>query len=281
MRARIESLYRYPVKSMLGEEIDTTIVGERGLYGDRAYALVDQESGKVVSAKNPRRWRVLFDCRAVYIEEPRTASEIARVRITLPDGTTVDSDDPQVHAILSGAVGRPVRLETTAPQGPVIEVLSPVVDGIPDAQRETVGDTGIAVVAPGTFFDAAPLHVVTTATLSQLAGLAPQTDFAAARFRPNAVVAVEGESGFVENRWVGHTVTLGREVSASVFLAAPRCIMTTLAQADLPRDPAVLQTIAHHNRFDIPGLGPSSCVGAYALVTTGGTARRGDSVEIT
>jgi uncharacterized protein YcbX len=281
MSARIENLYRYPVKSMLGEEIVTTAVGARGLFGDRAYALVDQETGKVVSAKNPRRWRVLFDCRAVYIEEPRAESENAPVRITLPDGTTVDSDDPQVHEIVSRVVGRSVRLETTAPEGPVIEVLSPIIEGIPEAQQEIVGDTDIAVVAPGTFFDAAPLHVVTTATLSHLAGLAPQSSFAASRFRPNVVVAIEGESGFVENRWVGSTVTLGTEVNASVFLAAPRCVMTTLAQAELPRDLAVLQTVARHNRFDIPGLGPSSCVGVYALVTTGGTARRGDPVAIT
>ena len=57
--------------------------------------------------------------------------------------------------------------------------------------------------------------------------------------------------------------------------------MTTLAQPDLPRDDAVLQTIARHNRFDIPGLGPSSCVGVYALVTAAGTVRHGDPVEIT
>lgn len=279
--ARVEALYRYPVKSMLGEEIDATTVGERGLLGDRAYALVDQETGKVVSAKNPRRWRVLFDCRAVYLDEPASGSDPAVVRITLPDGVTVDSDDPDVHATLSLAVGRAVRLVTTAPEGAVMEVLSPIVEGIPEARQETLADSGIAIVAPGTFFDAAPLHVVTTATLAQLAGLAPRSTFTASRFRPNVVVAVEGESGFVENRWVGHTLTLGAEVSASVFLSAPRCVMTTLAQADLPRDPVVLQTIARHNRFDIPGLGPSSCVGVYALVTAGGTARRGDNVEIT
>ena len=278
--ARIDTLFRYPVKSMLGEQVDTTVVGERGLLGDRAYALVDAETGKVASAKNPRRWGVLFQCRAEYVEAPREGAELPPVRITLPDGGAIDSDDPRVHESLSSVVGRPVRLETQSREGAVIEVYRPDIEGIPEAERETVTDEPFAIVAPGTFFDAAPLHVVTTATLARLGELAPESSFPAQRFRPNVVVAVGDEPGFVENEWVGHSAAFGAEVRASVFIAAPRCVMTTLAQADLPRDPAVLQTIARHNRFDIPGLGPSSCAGVYALVTTGGTARQGDPVEI-
>jgi len=158
--------------------------------------------------------------------------------------------------------------------------LSPIVEGIEGAEVETLSDGPIAVVAPGTYFDAAPLHVVTTATLARLGALAPDSAFPAQRFRPNVVVAVDDEPGFVENDWVNHTMTFGG-VAASVFLAAPRCIMTTLAQPGLPRDPGVLQTITRYNRFDIPGLGPSSCVGVYALVTTPGSTRAGDAVEIT
>ncbi len=277
---RIETLFRYPVKSMLGEKVDATMVGERGLVGDRAYALVDQENGKVVSAKSPRRWGVLFECRAAFLDEPN-GDQIAPARITLPDAGTVDSDDPHVHEVLSRAVGRAVRLETTPPEDAIQEVFSPIVEGFPEAQEESTSDSHIAFVAPGTFFDAAPLHVVTTATLRQLSALAPGSSFAAQRFRPNVVVAVDDEAGFVENRWVSHTIALGSEVTATVFLSAPRCVMTTLPQGDLPRDPGVLQAIARHNRFDIPGLGPSACVGVYALVTTGGTARQGDLVEIT
>jgi MOSC domain-containing protein len=278
--ARVESLLRYPVKSMLGEEVDASIVGERGLLGDRAYALVDQESGKVASAKNPRLWGMLFQCRAAYVAQPGDASALPAVRLTMPDGESVDSDDPKAHELLSRVVGRPVRLEARPPDGAVYESYSPVIEGIPEAQHDTVSDEHLGIVAPGTFFDAAPMHLVTTATLARLRELAPQSSFEVRRFRPNMVVAVDGPSGFVENDWVGHTLRAG-DVSMSVFLSAPRCVMTTLAQDGLPRDRAVLHTIAHHNRFDIPGLGPSSCVGVYALVTTGGSARRGDPVEIT
>jgi len=280
MSARVEALFRYPVKSMLGERIDASVVGERGLLGDRAYALIDQETGKVVSAKNPRRWGMLFTYRAEFVEEPRVGSELPAVRITVADGSTIDSGDPAADELLSRAVGRPVRLETQAPEGAAIEQYRPQLDGISDPQADTVTDDVIAVVAPGTFFDAAPLHLLTTATLARLAELAPDSTFPAQRFRPNVVVAVDGADGFVENDWVGHTVSLGADVSASVFLSAPRCVMTTLAQPDLPRDIGVLQTIARHNRFDIPGLGPSSCVGVYALVTTGGTTRQHDPVGV-
>jgi hypothetical protein len=278
--ARIEALFRYPVKSMLGEQIDTAVVGERGLVGDRAYALIDQETGKVASAKNPRRWGMLFTCRAELVGEPHAGSEIPPARITFADGTVIETDDPAANDVLSRTVGRPVRLETQPPDGAMIEQYRPPVEGITDPQADTVTDDVIAIVAPGTFFDAAPLHVLTTATLARLTELAPDSTFPARRFRPNVVVDVDGAEGFVENDWVGHTVSLGADVSASVFLAAPRCVMTTLAQTDLPRDVGVLQAVARHNRFDIPGLGPSSCVGVYALVTAGGTTRHGDPVGI-
>ena len=278
--ARIAALHRYPVKSMLGETVETVTVTGRGVVGDRAYALVDQESGKVASAKNPRRWRVLFACRAAYLDAPRTDDDPAPVRITLPDGTHVDTEDPRVHTVLSELVGRAVRLETRPPERAVLEQYRPHLDGIADDLDETVTDGAVGVVAPGTFFDAAPLHVLTTATLARLTALAPASRFTAARFRPNLVVDVGGESGFVENGWVGRSMTFGAGIEASVFLAAPRCVMTTLAQEALPRDLGVLQAIAAHNRFDIPGLGPSSCVGVYALVTSGGVARTADAVTV-
>src|SRR5437764_12120118 len=85
----IVALWRYPVKSMLGEELNATEVTERGLLGDRALALVDAETGKVASAKNPRRWPNLFDFRAAYIEGPRESGSLPPVRITFPDGDDV------------------------------------------------------------------------------------------------------------------------------------------------------------------------------------------------
>jgi hypothetical protein len=276
---RVDALFRYPVKSMAGETLASATIGDRGVLGDRAYALVDGETGKVVSAKNPRRWSTLLDFGAAYLAEPQAGADPPPVRITLPDGTTVASDDAEVHATLSRALGRQVRLETAPPEHAALENFTPALEGLVDPAADTVHDSQIALVAPGTFFDAAPLHVVTTASLRRLGELAPGSDFSPRRFRPNVVVAVPGASGFVENDWIGHELTIGGMI-ASAFLAAPRCVMTTVGQPGLPRDLGVLQTVATHNRLDIPGLGPSSCVGIYAIVAQGGTVTRGDAVEL-
>src|SRR3989475_7457617 len=80
----IGSLWRYPVKSMMGEELNAADVTERGLRGDRAYALVDRADGKVATAKNPRKWPTLFDFRATFIEPPSRGANLPAVRIALP-----------------------------------------------------------------------------------------------------------------------------------------------------------------------------------------------------
>jgi uncharacterized protein YcbX len=100
----VVSLWRYPVKSMMGEELNATIVTERGLLGDRAYALIDSSDGKAATAKNPRKWPRLFDFRANLIEPAHAAAKVPPVRIALPDGTTVTSDQDDLNEILSKAV---------------------------------------------------------------------------------------------------------------------------------------------------------------------------------
>src|SRR5215208_6621721 len=106
----VVALWRYPVKSMMGEELNAAEVTEGGLLGDRAYALVDSADGKVTSAKNPRKWPRLFDFRAALAGVPAVGRELPPVHITLPDGTTVSSEQPDVHRILSTALEREVAL---------------------------------------------------------------------------------------------------------------------------------------------------------------------------
>ncbi len=263
----VVSLRRYPVKSMMGEELNAADVTQRGLLGDRAYALVDRATGKIVSAKNPRKWSKLFDCQAAFIEPPRRSEKIPPVRISLPNGATVTTDQGNLEQLLSDLFGREVTLATTAPETPSLEEYWPDMDGL--ANRETVTDESMP---PGTFFDLAPVHVLTTATIDRLRELNPQGRFEVRRFRPNIVVEPPaGEKGFVENAWVGRTLTIGSEVRLSVTGPCPRCVMTTLPQGDLPKDPGILRTAAQHNQVH---------VGVYANVVRGGTIRRGDPVRI-
>jgi len=263
----VVSLWRYPVKSMMGEELNATEVTERGLVGDRAYALVDSSDGKVASAKNPRKWPHLFDFRAAFVEPPGAAAKVPSVRITLPDGTRVTSDQGDLNQILSNALGRAVTLGAARRGAVTAEEYWPDMEGLD--HRDTVTDF---TLPEETFFDCAVVHVLTTATLDRLRELYPQGRFEVRRFRPNIVVQLGSrETSFAENAWIRHTLVIGDEVRLNVTGPCPRCVMTTLPQGDLPRDPGVLRTAAQHNHAN---------VGAYAAVVRGGTVRRGDSVRL-
>jgi hypothetical protein len=263
----VVSLWQYPVKSMMGEELNATEVTERGLLGDRAYALVDSSDGKVATAKNPRKWPRLFDFRATFIEPARAAAKVPPVRIALPDGTTITSDQGDVNQLLSKALNREVTLGAAQRGAVNAEEYWPDMEGLD--HRDTVTDF---TLPEGTFFDCATVHLLTTATLDRLRELYPQGRFEVRRFRPNLVVQLaSGEKGFAENAWVGHTLAIGDEVSLSITGPCGRCVMTTLAQGDLSRDPGILRTAAQHNQVN---------VGVYAAVVRGGTIRRGDPLRI-
>ncbi len=257
----VAAIHRYPVKSMMGESLNASAVGPMGLAGDRRYALGDPATGKVVSAKNPGKWPALFAFRAAFA----TPAADGRVLITLPDGRVVPSDDPDLPAALSAALGRGVTFLSASPEGAQLEEFWPDMAELP--HRGVVTDENLP---PGTFFDCATLHLLTTATLDHLRGLHPAGRFEPRRFRPNLIVATPpGQAGFVENAWVGRELSIGPDVRLKVTGPCPRCVMTTLPQDDLPRDPAVLRTAAQHN---------GAHVGVYATVVRGGTVRRGDAV---
>ena len=273
---------------MMGEELDACDVTERGLVGDRAYALVDRESGKLASAKHPRKWGRLFDFHAAFVEPPRADRPPPPVRITLPDGTIVLSGQSGLDQRLSKAVGRQVAFIASAPLGATFEevwaeVKGPRVYGrvLPDTDAgQLVTDVPASFRAPaGTLFDFSAIHLITTNTLDRLHELAPQHRFEARRFRPNIVADVPGVKGFVENDWSRRIVAVG-EVRLKIIIPTARCVMTTLAQGDLPRDPGILRATAEHNWIRAGGLGELPCAGVYAAVLTAGTVRRGDSVRI-
>jgi hypothetical protein len=276
----VVALWRYPVKSMIGEELNAADVTEGGLMGDRAYALVDSADGKVTSAKNPRKWPRMFDFRARLVAPPIVGRQVPTVRITLPDGSVVHSDEPDVHEVLSAALGREVTLRgvgrrlqlvgasaSAGAQPGTAEEYWPDVEGL--HHRDTVTEFSMPA---GTFFDCAAVHVLTTATIDRLRELYPQGRFEARRFRPNVVVqTADGVTGFAENAWVGRTLAIGDTIRLNVTGLCPRCVMTTLPQGDLPNDAGVLRAAAQHNQ---------ASVGVYASVVQGGAVRRGDAVGL-
>jgi len=274
----VVTLWRYPVKSMLGEELNASTVSERGLLGDRAYALVDSADGKIASAKNPRKWPRVFEFRAALVADADPGDSLPAVRITLPNGDLVTSEQADHDERLSRALDRAVTLQAagrgdhqpgagSARHPPVgtAEEYWPDMDGLD--YRDTVTDFDLP---QDTFFDCATVHVLTTATLGRLRELSPRGRFEVRRFRPNIVVETSDRaSGFAEDAWIGHTIRIGDQLRLSITGPCPRCVMTTLAQADLPKDSSILRTAAQHNSVN---------VGVYASVTHNGKIRRGDFI---
>lgn len=273
---RAQSLRRYPVKSMAGEELDEALVTDGGFFGDRAYAVIDRTNGKVASAKHPKKWAGLIELAAAYLEAPRPQAPIPPVRITPPKGPDIVSGEGDPDAALSALLGRPVSLTAERPDSVSLERLDPL------EAEETILDIGDFMME-GRFSDYAALHIVTTSSLARLAELRPESRFDARRFRPNLVVDTTGHpTDFIENDWVGRTLTIGEEVSLRITDPTPRCSIPTLAQSDLAKDPSVLRTVVAHNRIAVPLLEGSllPCVGVYAFVIRGGTLRRGDPVRV-
>jgi uncharacterized protein YcbX len=251
---------------MMGEALNAADVTERELFGDRSYALRDTETGKVVSAKNPRKWPNLFRYRAAYTSPPAAGSDVPPVRVMLPDGGFAVSSTPDFAPTLSATLGRPVTLLATPPKDAQLEEYWPDMEEL--ANRDVVTDEGMP---PGTFFDLAVLHVLTTGTLDQLCELNPRSRFEPRRFRPNLIIDTGGLKGFVENDWIGKVIAIGSQVRIQVTGPCPRCVMTTLSQADLPKDPGILKTAAQHNEVR---------VGVYASVVQTGTIRIGDTLTV-
>jgi uncharacterized protein len=202
-----------------------------------------------------------------FIEAPRAGAEVVPVRIILPDGSTIRSDQRDLNQILSKALNREVTFRAAQLGAVNAEEYWPDMDGL--EHRDTVTDF---TLPEGTFFDVAMVHVLTTATLDRLRALYPSGSFEIRRFRPNIVVELaDGEKGFAENAWVGHILAVGESVRLNITGPCGRCVMTTLAQDNLASDPGILRTAAQHNQAN---------VGVYAAVTRGGMIRCGDVVKL-
>lgn len=261
----VAELWRYPVKSMQGETCERFEVGMRGIVGDRAFALVDVETAKIASAKNPRVWPGLLAYGARYLDGPVTNGHRSRVEIAFPGGAAWSSDDASLDAALSTALGRSVTFSGSPPARPQLEEYWPDLEDL--AHRDEVTQEAMP---SQTFFDCATVHVLTTNTLRALQERY-DGDFDVRRFRPNVLVDAGSDSAFAEDAWIGKSLHIGDQVVLNISGPAGRCVMTTLPQNGLAADNGILRTAAQCHAAN---------VGVYAEVVRGGRISNGDEVRL-
>jgi uncharacterized protein YcbX len=278
----VKELFRYPVKSMLGERLERIEVGERGVIGDRAWALRESANGKVVSAKKFAR---MLELRATYESPPRADEpddESAPIKIQLPDGRALHAADADAAAMLSAVIGREVVIERAQPSqytragidpGTIFGDV-PIESVMPQLTGATMPDT--FALLNGTFFDSATMHVLATGTLAHMRSLVGEgAQIDARRFRPNIVVDTGATAnGFAEDEWLGQTLEVGDgrngdTVKIVAMKPALRCVMTTHRQEDLGRDLRIIRAAAQFHK---------ATVGVFASVGATGTVRVGAPV---
>ena len=269
----VKRLWRYPIKSMLGESPGRLIIGPSGVVGDRGYALWDRSTARVASAKNPRFWKQLLAFTAEYTCEPVAGEPLPTVSVTGPmagvdePAQTRCTDDPSLMALLSTTFGRDISLLDFAPPGASLDQYWP---DVPERDFQNV--TTELKMPEGTFFDACSIHAISTATLEALKQREPDLDFAVERFRPNLLIEpTQGKDGFVEEGWVGGLLTIGEQLQLHVDGGCPRCVVTTLAQGNLPEEMGILRATAQHNKVT---------AGIRLSVVTSGAVEIGDPVHL-
>lgn len=281
----ITAIWRYPVKSMAGELIACGTFGALGLAGDRGWAFRDEEAGEIRGAK---RLPKLMQCEARYLEEPVDGS-IPVAEMRLPSGERVTTSDPGAAAQMSELLGRKLTLWSRQPKSDLdhyrrssttkfedeLRYMFARVEGESQPDLSNIPAPLIAELLQftsplGTYFDAFPLTILTTAMMAELGRLNAAARFEPMRFRPNLVIDTGDAQGFAEFEWCGKTVHIGTAI-IDVVIPTVRCSMTTQATGGLPKDPSVLRTIVRESG--------QNC-GVYCNVAKAGTITVGDAVEL-
>src|ERR1700722_6281426 len=271
----VKSLWRFPVKSMLGEQLDELHITSRGVVGDRAWALRDLGNMRVASAK---KFVGLLKFQANYEGSPE-ADNLPPVKITLPDGREIHAGDANASEVISEALGHGFHLEHSPNPGgeragidpATIFADNPIGNVIPGLRADQMPD--YFALHKGSYLDSATFHLIATGTLAHMRGLTEgASDFDYRRFRANLLVDTGNvANGFVEDEWVGGVLEIGDGVKVTSIAPALRCVMTTHAQQDLPRDLAILRTAVQRHQANL---------GAFTAIEGDGRVHLGDAVYL-
>lgn len=279
----VTGLFRYPVKSMMGERLSQLPLSERGVPGDRAWAVRDEERGGIRGAK---RFAGLMNCRAEYDVSPAVDGS-SPARITLPSGESIWTGDDDVSQKLSNALDSPVTLWPLMPADALDHYRrgAPLVDDMETELRRVFGRLpdeplpDLTAFPPelfefespvGTYFDAFPLLVLTQQSLDTLQATTTSERFDVRRFRPNILVDAPEMTGFPETEWEGRQLKIGSAV-LQLEVRCPRCVMTTHGFDDLPKAPGIMRKLVQEAEGNL---------GIYASVVEPGVVSQVDAVEL-
>jgi len=280
---QVKELHRYPVKSMLGEAQAEVEVGANGIAGDRAWAL--RNGNDTITGK---KYPALMSASASFSTQPTPDRGSATAQITLPDGTKLSTADSDISARLGSWLQTDVQLwplvsadnleffrresQTDVTPEQMEQQLRAVFSRLPDEPLPDIMSWPPELLEfnspPGTFFDAYPILLMSTAALQTLSSRATN-NFDTRRFRPNIVI--DGMAGdFPENELVGKQIRIG-SATLAIEMTCPRCIMTTHPVAEVPKDANIMRQLVTHNDGNL---------GVYARVVEAGTMRQGDTLEV-
>lgn len=283
----VKAIWRYPVKSMQGEQLTHCALNKVGVPLDRGWAVRDEKTKAIRGAKH---FGALLNCSARYIEGT-SAGTVPHVEITLPDGSLTRSDEADIHTKISDAIGAEVTLWPLQPAdnaehykqvtetGDMMEYLRQIFGLLPDEPMADLSTFSpdvfnelMTYTSPrGTYYDAYPVNILTEASLRYFQTLTPDSILDVRRFRPNFLLAdTDNDVRMAEYDWIGKEVGLGT-ARISVVLAAPRCIMTTREQMDLPRDANIMRTMVRET---------GQCLSIYADVAQGGVVKLNDHIVV-
>ncbi len=268
----VGELWRYPIKSFGGERVDHVDLRAGGVVGDRRYALRNTDTGRIVSAKRPRPYGQLLNWSAA------TDADGA-VWATSPAGERFAVGDPGLVTALSDALGQPIEMTEVAEGAD--ETYDSEWPEIPGTSLSNVEiELPIAMMTEKvSFADLGALHIIVDTSLARLESLSGVPGVVE-RFRPSMVLnAPAGTEGrFVDLEWQNVVASSG-DVELLVADAAPRCVMTTLAQGEHPAAKEILATLAAEAKKTFE-VGTYACFGTYAEVTAGGSLTVGDQLAL-
>ena len=255
--ATVESLWRYPVKSMRGEEVDEMFAGYSGVYGDRLFAFKSSASPKGFPYLTGREQRQMLRYRPKFRHPDKATRPINLTEAEKMNANPVSGDLAELMVDVKTPTGETIAIDDPK----LIDMLR---EGIEEQHHLSLLRSERAMT------DCRPISIF---NLQSARRLAEETGMSLdkRRFRANVYVDLASTEGFAENEFVGRSLRVGPKVVVTILERDPRCMMITIDPDTGEKTPAILKKVAQAH---------DGMAGVYGAVMVEGMLHKGDSVEL-